>query len=279
MERVPLIGITGSTDVRYQEKAFSAGAEFFLTKPIRPASLLHLVQLAVKLATKLAGHDTRASSVRRHPRFAAQVPVECLVGPDTKSPRETTGQTGNVCLGGVLLWLPEELSTGTVLRLRLELPKGKITAEGKVAWQDAQPIGQGTHGHGIKLVRFMEDLDLARYRNFLSDLAAGSASDGLDCLDLPEKTRQEICEYIESVSEEAKALPTSADVIRRSYTCEKCGKSFVAADSEVRPLQEEPRNRPVHTGDLFHYKHRNCQGTVMYTIGGPFLPWTAKKKA
>ncbi len=123
MERVPLIGITGSTDVRYQEKAFSAGAEVFLTKPIRPASLLHLVQLAVKLATKLAGHDTRASNVRRHPRFAAQVPVECLVGPDTKSPRETAGETGNVCLGGVLLWLPEELSTGTVLRLRLELPK------------------------------------------------------------------------------------------------------------------------------------------------------------
>ncbi|MFQ5961605.1 MAG: response regulator [Candidatus Methylomirabilales bacterium] len=284
LERVPVIGITGSNEAGYQEKAFRAGAEFFLTKPLRPASLLQLVQLAVKSAesakqsaTKSAGRHTKAANLRRHPRFAARVPVKAVVGPDTKSPRNVEGQTGNVCLGGILLWLQEELETGTVLRLRIELPKGPIAVEGRVAWQDTQAMSKGIRGHGVKLERFMGDADTARYKNFLSDLAAGSASKGLEFLDIPEETRQGICEYIESVSEEAKAKPSDGASIRRSYTCEKCGNSFELADSDVRPVTVEPQKRPVQAGDLFVYAHGKCQGHVMYILGGPFAPWSGDK--
>ncbi|HET7853051.1 MAG TPA: response regulator, partial [Candidatus Methylomirabilis sp.] len=44
---VPVIGMTASTDLTYTGKAFRAGANFFVSKPLSRASLVRVVELAV----------------------------------------------------------------------------------------------------------------------------------------------------------------------------------------------------------------------------------------
>lgn len=288
LKRVPVIGMTASADAKLQEKAFRAGAESFLTKPINPASLLQLVDLAEQVAgrsqaranarqgARSARADSDKTGVRRDPRFPAALPATCLIGS-----RQIVGETANVSLGGVHLWLPQWLSPQTTLSLRLELPAGTITANGKVVWRDERPTGQGAHGHGIQFLGFQDDADMAKYKVYLNDLAADSASDGLEFLDVAEETRRQIYEAIESIMSEEQVTPTYDGAIRRSYTCDTCGEFFTLADSQVRPVLEDSQNRPVQTGDLFYYDHGTCQRTVVSAVDGPFLPWSGKpvKKA
>ena len=288
LQRVPVIGMTGSADGKFQEKAFRAGVEFFLTKPIIPASLLQLVHLAeqkterlsadAQPAGKSARQDTDKAGMRRDPRFPAALPITCLIGPHMKVPREIVGETANVSLGGLHIWLPQWVEHGTVLTLRLELPKGTITVDGKVAWRDERPTGHGAHGHGIEIVGFKDDSDMAKYKVYLNDLTADGASDGLEFLGVAEETRRQIYDAIESIMQESEAMPTTDTSTRRSYTCDTCGDFFNLADSEVRPVLEDPQNRPVQTGDLFYYDHGTCQRTVVSAVDGPFLPWSSNKK-
>ena len=58
-------------------------------------------------------------------------------------------------------------------------------------------------------------------------------------------------------------------VIRRAYTCQKCGESFQLTDSEVQPVFMNVRKRPVQTGDLFYRQHDTCEGTLECIFGGP----------
>jgi CheY-like chemotaxis protein len=290
LKRIPVIGMTASADARYQEKAFRAGAAAFLEKPIRPASLLQLVHLAEQsdgrspapaagqAAAKSARGDTAESGMRRDPRFPAALPFTCVIGPETKVPREIVGETGNVSLSGAQIWLPEWVPPGSILSLQLSIPAGTVTVDGKVVWRDERSAGPRAHGHGIELLEFKDDSEMAKYKAYLNYLAADGASDGLEFLDITEETRQQIFEAIESMADESQAVPTCDESTRRSYTCDTCGQFFNLADSEVRPVLEDPRNRPVQTGDLFYYDHETCQRTVISAIDGPFLPWSGKDK-
>lgn len=167
---IPVIGITGPSDLTHTEKAFRAGAEFFVSKPFGKENLVEVVGMALEAA------ETRTASQRLHPRFQAEVPIRCVVGGDGETTREIVGQTGNLSLGGILTWLPEALAPGTVFRLGLELPRGSVPAEGAVMWQRSQPTGDRKSCHGIKLLRFVEDAGRVQYRRFLSEIAAGSAA-------------------------------------------------------------------------------------------------------
>lgn len=166
---IPVLGVTAAPDLRYTEQAFHAGAEFFLAKPIRANSLAQIVELAAKRAQRTAG--SRAFS-----RFQVELPVRCCVPGDAETTREIAGQTGNVSLDGVLLFLPERLPPGIVLSLQLALPKGPLPAEGAVVWQDAQATDNGRFRHGIRLVRFTDDSGLMVYRRYLSQIAAGTSA-------------------------------------------------------------------------------------------------------
>ncbi|MGH7405570.1 MAG: response regulator, partial [Candidatus Methylomirabilales bacterium] len=46
LKGIPVVAITASSDLTCADKAFRAGAQFFLPKPFRAASLLGLVELA-----------------------------------------------------------------------------------------------------------------------------------------------------------------------------------------------------------------------------------------
>ncbi len=160
LSRTPVVAITASSDLRYIEQAFCAGAEFFLSKPIRAEILTQVVGLAVQ--------RTRRETPRRaHPRFPAELPVRCVI-------REATGHTVNASLGGLQLSLSERLAPGTVFRVELGLPTGVVTAEAKVIWQ-REEIGTRLTSHGVQILRFVEDTGFLQYKQFLKQVAASTA--------------------------------------------------------------------------------------------------------
>ena len=169
---VPVIGMTASSDLTYTGKAFRAGANFFVSKPLSQASLVRVVELA---AYKVE-HDTPARHHRRHPRFHADLVVRCLVGVGANGSRELGGTSGNLSLGGLLLLVPEKLALGTLLGLGLGLPERAILAAGKVVWLDPQLTADRTLRHGIQFLRFGSDSSLVGYRGYLTQIAASQES-------------------------------------------------------------------------------------------------------
>jgi len=167
LKDIPVVAITASSDLTYAEKAFRAGALFFLPKPFRAASLLRVVELAAERAEK----DTPMQRRRRHPRHPAEIPVSCVVEDNAHTTRELMGHTVNVSLSGLSMWLPERIDQGTILHLKLALPEGPITAKGRVMWQDPKQAGDGRFHHGVRLLGFTEEGALSQYRRQLSQLA------------------------------------------------------------------------------------------------------------
>ncbi len=165
---IPVIGMTASSDLAYTGKAFQAGADFFVPKPLNRGSLVRVVELTVDRALR----GTPMRHHRRHPRFESGIAVQCLVGADASSARKLTGSAGNVSLGGLSVILPEALVPGTPVGLRLELPERTIPVTGKVMWQNPQEMVDGRIRHGIQLVRFASDSSLVGYRRYLSKVAA-----------------------------------------------------------------------------------------------------------
>ena len=169
---VPVIGMTASTDLTYTGKAFRAGANFFVSKPLSRASLVRVVELAVYKVEQ----GTPARHHRRHPRFHAVLAVRCLVGAAANRSRELVGTSDNLSLGGLLLLLPEKLAPGTLLGLWLGLPERASLAAGKVMWLDPQLTVDGRLRHGIQFVRFGSDSSLVGYRGYLTQIAASQGS-------------------------------------------------------------------------------------------------------
>lgn len=97
---------------------------------------------------------------------------------------------------------------------------------------------------------------------------------GLEFIDTPKETRLMISNYIQSVIANGESALAEEEPNRRFYICERCGQSFHLTDAEVRPAFIESRRRPVESGDLFYYDHGICQGTLIYTFGGPHTPWS-----
>jgi hypothetical protein len=58
-----------------------------------------------------------------------------------------------------------------MFHLRVALPAGEVTAEGQVIWKDYQ-AGSQAIPHGVRLVRFVPEIDWLKYKRFLHELAA-----------------------------------------------------------------------------------------------------------
>ena len=168
---IPVIAITATGDLRYTERAFYAGAEFFLPKPFGAESLVHVVTLATGAARRDAPMRLRA-----HPRFPAEIPVRCRIGSHPDTARDLAGETDNVSLGGLLLFLPEPVDPRSVVRLGFDLVDEPISADGTVVWQHTQPMRNRRMPHGVRLLRFAEEKGLVQYRRYLGQLAAGETA-------------------------------------------------------------------------------------------------------
>ncbi len=160
---VPVVGLTPSSGLQYAEQAFRAGAEFFLAKPLGTASLIQIVNEAAQ--------RTRCQTRRRgDPRFPANLPVRCVMKGDGETIQEVTGIATNASLRGLYLCVSEKLGPGTVFSLQIELPNGIASADGEVMWQNGKLANQTT-SHGVQLLRFADDSDFLRYRQYLKALA------------------------------------------------------------------------------------------------------------
>lgn len=168
---IPVVGMTASADLKYAEKVFRAGAEFFLPKPFGAESLLRVVSLA----TETAERQSRAPRGQRRGRLSAEILVRCLIREGPHPAREIVGRTGNISLTGLLLLLPEILARGSAVHLQLQFPEGSLSAEARVIWHDPQPVADSRFRHGVHLTRFAHDIDLVQYRRFLNELAASPA--------------------------------------------------------------------------------------------------------
>jgi len=166
---IPVVGMTASEDLKLRERAFRAGAELFLPKPFQTGNLLHLVELVLIPTQRETPPDDR----RRHRRLAVWIPVRCVTGGPTETPRELDGHIGNVGFGGLLLWLHEALDSETLVHLTMRLSEGDVTTEGSVIWQDPLPRGQGWFRHGVRLLGFVDEAGLLRYKQLLTQVAAG----------------------------------------------------------------------------------------------------------
>jgi len=167
LRNIPVVGITGSPDLTLVEKAYAAGAQFFLPKPFTAEALAHVLRSVTE--------ETPVGTSRRDARFAVELPVRCRVRGHPDSNRVVEGQTANLSLGGLLLLvLSEMLERGTVVSLELLLPEGPLAADGAVIWQDPQPKDDGSIAHGIRLLRFADDADLVRFRRFVTEIAANN---------------------------------------------------------------------------------------------------------
>lgn len=165
---IPVIAITAALDPRYAEEAQGAGAEFFVPKPLTSENLIGVVKMA--LETHQANPLSRS---RLYARFRADLPVRCTLGVDGEAVQEVTGYAGDVGAGGMLIWLPEMVVPGTVLHLRLRLPRGEVAAEGQVVWQDYR-AGSTATPYGVRLIRFAREADRLKYRQFLHQLKTKS---------------------------------------------------------------------------------------------------------
>lgn len=165
LKDIPVVGVTASTDPKYTQNSFRAGAEFFLAKPFGVQSLIQVVNLAVqKPQREIHGR-------RRHRRFAASLSTRCFVVDEQQKPtRAVMGCTGNLSLGGLMAWMTEPLAQGTMVRLELDLPGKAVTAHGKVVWRNDE-LGGPTVPHGVRFLGFLDDANYLQYRRHLMEIA------------------------------------------------------------------------------------------------------------
>jgi CheY-like chemotaxis protein len=168
---IPVVGMTAFGDLKYAEKVFRAGAEFFLPKPFRAESPLRVVRPARETAER----QSRAPRLERRVRLATEILVRCLIREGSHPAREIVGRTGNISLTGLLL-LPEVLARGSAIHLQLQFPEASLSAEARVIGHDPQLVSGNRFRHGVHLTRFGHDIDLVQYRRFLNHLAVGNAT-------------------------------------------------------------------------------------------------------
>lgn len=108
--KTPIVIITGDTDPAVQQRAFSAGANFLLYKPLDRRRLLRILRV------------TRNSIEQERRRFQ-RVNVRCKAVVETGAAK-IEGSTLDLSLNGVLVQADSSLSVGTKVALTLHLKPG-----------------------------------------------------------------------------------------------------------------------------------------------------------
>lgn len=117
--------------------------------------------------------QTVPRGLRLSARFPSHFAVRCAIQENGETIQEVEGHTGNISRGGVLAWLPEPVTPGTLLRFQLKSFHGTVAVAGKVVWQDTDMIGGRPIPHGVKILKFLERSDAWRYGRYLNIAAEG----------------------------------------------------------------------------------------------------------
>ena len=108
---------------------------------------------------------------RRHPRFSVELPLDyCRVeGKETYG-----GIVANASEGGILVYLPERMEMGAVLKIEIFFVSGleldTIKAVAKVVWSDlAAKTSWGEYRYGLQF-QYIEEQDFTRLMNLLKEV-------------------------------------------------------------------------------------------------------------
>jgi len=91
---------------------------------------------------------------RRHPRFVVELPLDYT---QTENSDILGGIVANASEGGLLVYLPERMNIGTLLKIQIfyvrDLEFNMIKAVGKIVWSDlAARESWGEHRYGLQFV-------------------------------------------------------------------------------------------------------------------------------
>lgn len=108
---------------------------------------------------------------RKHPRFSVELPLDYsrVEGKGTYG-----GMVANASEGGLLVYLPESIEIGTLLKIELFYVKGleldTIKAVVKVVWSDmAARESWGEHRYGVKF-EYIDEKDFLRLTALLKEV-------------------------------------------------------------------------------------------------------------
>jgi c-di-GMP-binding flagellar brake protein YcgR len=106
---------------------------------------------------------------RKHPRFSVELPLDyCRV----EGKEGYGGIVANASEGGILVYLPERMEMGVVLRIEIFYVKGleldTIKAIAKVVWSDlAVKASWGEYRYGLQF-QYIDEKDFSRLMNLLN---------------------------------------------------------------------------------------------------------------
>ncbi|OGP86801.1 MAG: hypothetical protein A2156_12920 [Deltaproteobacteria bacterium RBG_16_48_10] len=109
---------------------------------------------------------------RKFPRFTIDLPIEYY---HERSETPYSGRALNASEGGLLIYFPEKVEIGQVLRLKLFFTSGhdlnEVEMVAQVAWIDIH-LGEewGDYRSGVKFIDISSE-DLNRLKNFLRSLS------------------------------------------------------------------------------------------------------------
>lgn len=171
LKGIPILMFTAGEAVRFNERAFQAGAAFCLAKPFETRPFISLVELALSRGRTYVPPVEPERRRRAFPRFQARYSVTARATGGMAERREVVGLTGNISAGGLLCTLPERFPVMTPLSLRVETPAGPVAIAGSVTWcgssagRRAAPIP-----HGLRVLQFRTPDDAALWRKLLTAL-------------------------------------------------------------------------------------------------------------
>ena len=107
---------------------------------------------------------------RKQPRFSMELPLDyCIERKDRFG-----GVTANVSRGGLLVYLPEAIVVGTLLKIEILFARGlelnSIKANAKVVWSDLPPKEiWGEYRYGLEFQSFQKG-DLQKLKRLLKEM-------------------------------------------------------------------------------------------------------------
>ena len=158
-QKTPIVMISGDADPTLQARAFQAGANFFLYKPLDRRRLMRILRVT-------------QGSIQRERRRFQRVNVRCKATIESSSTR-IEGSTLDMSLNGLLVQTEGSFPAGTRVGVTVELKHGAkpLRANGKVA----RLIGDDCMGIELAIVSLEES---ERLQEFLLPLILASAEDG-----------------------------------------------------------------------------------------------------
>lgn len=108
---------------------------------------------------------------RKHPRFSVELPLDYS---RVEGKGKFGGMVANASEGGLLVYLPERIEIGTLLKIELfyvkELELDTIKAVVKVVWSDmAARESWGEHRYGLRF-EYIDEKDFVRLTALLKEV-------------------------------------------------------------------------------------------------------------